>query len=184
MREVLDPVEVALVVRALERQDPHSEGAAPAGELLDRIRAAQVVDQPPFQHVDVDEEVAAVLVGALNVIDGEGDATEGLLRLRGRARDLIETVTVVYSRGEVRLRKSSRDRLLDEISALGSAAGVRAAFANDAAPVRLASSDAKSVVVEAIETWMQNIGRDRLPPGVFDLRNALIDDLHDTAGGP
>jgi hypothetical protein len=99
----------------------------------------------------------------------------------------LDRVTVRYSRGEVVLPWHSRDQLLAEIRHLESGQGVRGAFEAVGAsrPVTLGSADDKGLVVKAIDVWMGNVGGpDRLPVGIFELRNALIDDLHDTAGGP
>jgi hypothetical protein len=99
-----------------------------------------------------------------------------------RMPERLDRVIVKYSRGEVILPWSSRDALLEEVRQLDSAAGVRRAFeaVGASAPVHLSRDDA-GLIVEAVDVWMRNVGRDGLPAGVFDLRNALLDDLHDEA---
>ena len=49
-------------------------------------------------------------------------------------------------------------------------------------PVQLTSAQ-KSDLLQVIVHWAEaEGGYDRLPEGIFDLRNALNDDLHDTGG--
>jgi len=95
------------------------------------------------------------------------------------------TVEVACSRGAVTIPRSSRDELLAQIKHLHSADGVRSAFdaAGAPAPVKLAAAD-KELLIEVINVWMQSVGRDDLPDGIFDLRNALYDDMHDAGAGP
>jgi hypothetical protein len=50
-------------------------------------------------------------------------------------------------------------------------------------PVRF-TIDEKEQLLIAIDEWMRDVGSDRLPDGVFDLRSALINDLHDAGRGP
>jgi hypothetical protein len=90
MRPVLPADQVALLIHALERHDQHRPGAAAAALLLGRIRQAAAVDQPPFEHVQVDRAVAAVLVGAINVVDREIGAPDEMRELRLRASQLAE----------------------------------------------------------------------------------------------
>ena len=35
-----------------------------------------------------------------------------------------------------------------------------------------------------MRTWSEDVGARGLPAGVWQLRNALVDDLHDNAGDP
>ncbi len=101
----------------------------------------------------------------------------------GAAR--LNRVSVALSRGEVELPWASRDLLLGEIKHLESARTTIDAFEAVGAsrPVRL-PLEGKGLLVEAINLWSQNVQVGGLPEGVWDLRCALIDDLHDTAGGP
>jgi hypothetical protein len=74
------------------------------------------------------------------------------------------------------------DALLEEMRPLDSFIGARRAFENAgaSAPVRL-ERDEMGGIVQIIEIWMSNVrGPERLPEGIFELRNALVDDLHDT----
>jgi hypothetical protein len=85
----------------------------------------------------------------------------------------------------------TRMRLLDEMRHLDSMRPVREAFeafkaVGASRPVRL-TLDQKGGLLEVIEFWMNQVGVDQLPEGVFDQRNALHDDLHDAmvlAGRP
>lgn len=77
----------------------------------------------------------------------------------------------------------SRDLLLEEIRPLDSLIRARRAFeaAGVSVPVRLERED-MALMVQIIDIWMRNVrGPERLPEGIFELRNALIDDLNDTA---
>jgi hypothetical protein len=95
--------------------------------------------------------------------------------------DRLNRVLVRYSRGTVELSWASRDALLAEIRHLDSAQGIRDAFEAVGAPrpVTLKRSDVV-LLVQAIDVMMKDAGGpDRLPPGIYELRNALIDDMHD-----
>lgn len=97
--------------------------------------------------------------------------------------DRVNWVTVAYSRGLVSIPLASRDALIEELRPLDSSRRARAAFeaAGATAPVRLERDDVAQIV-QIIEIWTRNAGGvKRLPEGIFELRNALIDDLHDTA---
>jgi len=97
----------------------------------------------------------------------------------------LNQVTIAYSRGRVVIPWSSRDALLDEIRHLESAANVRKAFeAVGASRAVVFDTYDKQLLVQAIGVWSGNVTVDGLPEGVWELRNALVDDLHDTAGGP
>jgi hypothetical protein len=94
----------------------------------------------------------------------------------------LDRVTVAYSRGTVTIPRASCDALLEEIRPLDSLIRARRAFeaVGAAAPVRLERKEVASIV-QIIDIWMSNVrGPNRLPEGIFELRNALVDDLHDT----
>jgi hypothetical protein len=99
----------------------------------------------------------------------------------GAAR--LNRVVVTTPRGSIVLPWESRDALLDEIRHLDSARGVIDAFEKVGAsrPVELERADVV-LLVQAIDVMMSNAGGpERLPAGIFELRNALLDDLHDTS---
>jgi hypothetical protein len=96
-----------------------------------------------------------------------------------------ERVTVATSRTVVELPWESRQALLGQIRGLQSArTAIKAFEAVGTSRHVVLDNDAKVLIVDAIGVWAQNIGIDGLPEGVWNLRNALVDDLHDTAGGP
>jgi hypothetical protein len=49
--------------------------------------------------------------------------------------------------------------------------------------VRLRLED-KQTLCQVIDEWMYDVGGGQIPEGIFDLRNALHDDLHDAGRGP
>jgi hypothetical protein len=44
-------------------------------------------------------------------------------------------------------------------------------------PVALNLHD-KELLLELLETWTRGVDNDEMPPGIWELRCALIDDLH------
>ncbi len=94
----------------------------------------------------------------------------------------LNLVTVTYTRGTVALPRASCDALLAEMPRLDSAASARRRFEalGASARVRL-ETDEVQTVLDVVEVWMRDVGRDGLPEGVFELRNALLDDLNDSA---
>ena len=103
--------------------------------------------------------------------------------MRGR----LDIVNVAYSRGTVELPWASRDALLNQIKHLDSAKDVTDAFVAVGAtrPVELSNDDA-GLLLGVINHWASQTpgGYAGLPDGVWDLRNAVVDHLHDRAGGP
>jgi hypothetical protein len=92
----------------------------------------------------------------------------------GRRRNVL----VAIGTGVVSIPRHSRDQLLDELRQVDDAKAAVAAF-EAAHPVKL-SEDDKELVVEVIDLWMRNLtGPEKLPGGIFQLRNALIDDLNE-----
>ena len=77
----------------------------------------------------------------------------------------------------------SRQQLLDQLRHLDSARPIVKAFEDvgTSGPVRLTPED-KGLLITVIEHWGSQVRgglTDGLPAGVFGLRNALHDDLHD-----
>ncbi len=98
----------------------------------------------------------------------------------------LDRVQVRTTRGVVEIPWSSRDALLHEIRYLVSAKPVVEAFAAVGAsrPVELDVAG-EALLVKAIHVMGNNAGGlDRIPAGLFELRNALIDDLHDRRATP
>jgi hypothetical protein len=94
----------------------------------------------------------------------------------------INTVRVATSRGIVALPWSSREALLAEFSHLDSMRQVREKFdpVGTTQPVELTTAE-KGNLVACIDFWSSQIaaGYEAMPDGLFELRNALHDDLHD-----
>src|SRR6476646_700761 len=90
----------------------------------------------------------------------------------------LDRITLDLWQGTVELPWSSREALLDEIGHLpGAENAVRSFNAVGASgPVRLGSPD-KELVANAIDKWAGEIGEEELPPGMWELRCALVDDL-------
>lgn len=98
----------------------------------------------------------------------------------------LDTVKIPLSRGEVLLPWESRQALLEQMRHLESARPTITAFEDVGAsmPVRL-GREQKGLLITVIEHWGSQVRgglTDGLPAGLFELRNALIDDLHDTRG--
>jgi hypothetical protein len=92
-------------------------------------------------------------------------------------------VKVSLSRGDVVLPWASRTALLDEIRHLDSAKPIVDAFeaVGTSRPVTL-TDEQKGTLAELVEFWATQTrdGFEGLPEGLFELRNALHDDLHDS----
>ena len=93
----------------------------------------------------------------------------------------LDWVKVATSRGNIVIPSASRDTLLREIRRIDSAKSIRDAFENVGAstPVEL-SRDDKMNLLELLDFWSTEVSVAKLPDGIWDLRNALADDLHDT----
>ena len=97
----------------------------------------------------------------------------------GRSIDRIE---IPLGRETVRLPWASREALLDQFKHLDSMSDMRRTFENvgTSRPVQL-TQEQKGDLLGVIVNWAsEEGGYDRLPDGIFDLRNALHDDVHDT----
>lgn len=94
----------------------------------------------------------------------------------------IDHVQIQLSRETINLPWESREALLGEIRHLDSARSTVKAFeaVGTSRPVTLTRED-KVLLIEAISVWTRNVTVDDLPPGVWDLRNALYDDLDNPA---
>ena len=76
----------------------------------------------------------------------------------------------------------SREQLLDEARGAVELRGVVTAFerAGASRPVILEPAD-EARLLEMLEAWAKRIPISELPAGIWDLRQALADDLRDTA---
>ena len=95
----------------------------------------------------------------------------------GRAN---ERVMVATSCDVVVLPWSSRQALLRQMRRIDAARSAVDAFeaVGTSRPVRL-DADAKRVLVDSIGAWVEEVGARGLPPGMWQLRNALAEDLDD-----
>jgi hypothetical protein len=94
----------------------------------------------------------------------------------------LDWVHVATSRGTIVIPWGSRDTLLQEIRRIDSANSIRKAFQDVGAslPVQL-SRDDKAHLVELLNFWASEVSTAKLPEGIWDLRNALLDDLDHTS---
>lgn len=94
----------------------------------------------------------------------------------------IDTVTIPLSRETITLPWASQQELLAQFKHLESMRPVHDAFTavGTSAPVRLTQAQ-KADLLTMIEQWAMRTGGGytTMPDGIFDLRNALHDELHD-----
>jgi predicted methyltransferase len=76
----------------------------------------------------------------------------------------------------------SREQLLDQARGRDELRGVLTAFegAGASRPITLKPDD-EARLLKLLEAWAKRIGISELPAGIWDLRCALADDLHDAA---
>jgi hypothetical protein len=96
-------------------------------------------------------------------------------------------VRIPLSHGTLLVPHTSCEALRAEFRHLTSMSDVRDAFddAGTSSPVVL-TEEQKGALIEVIDFWGSRVEgglTDGLPPGIFDLRNALHDDLHHGANG-
>ena len=93
----------------------------------------------------------------------------------------LDWVTVSTSQGNVAIPWASRDTLLREIRRIDSAKSIRDGFDGVGASttVELSRGD-KAILVELLNFWSTEVSVAKLPEGIWDLRNALVEDLHHT----
>jgi hypothetical protein len=100
-------------------------------------------------------------------------------------RRSTDEVRIELRRGIVSIPASSRDALLEQLGSLDSMSEVRDAFQSveTTHPVRLTDPQ-KLGLRNVITFWANKRGGsyDDLPGGIYDLRNALQDDLLDVGG--
>lgn len=90
-----------------------------------------------------------------------------------------EWVSVLSSRGSVRIPWASRQELLDRLSIVFGTEAIIDAFeaVGTSRPVTLKADD-KSLLLEVLEHWLREVSAKGLPEGIFELRNELIDDAY------
>ncbi len=90
----------------------------------------------------------------------------------------LDRVRVATSLGTLELPWDSREILLERLEGIDGARAIIDAFVSVGAsrPVELGREEA-GLLVSAITSWAHFAGALRLPPGLWDLRNALAEDL-------
>ena len=94
----------------------------------------------------------------------------------------IDRIEIPLGRETIRLPWAPREALLGQLTHLDSIGDLRRTFENvgTSRPGHL-TTEQKCDLLQIILHWGgEEGGYDRLPDGIFDLRNALHDDLHDT----
>ena len=96
----------------------------------------------------------------------------------------IHSVRIALSRGTVELPLASRDALIEQFEPVYSMRPIRETFEaiGTSRPVEL-TRDQKVALLSVIEVWgAESEGglAHGLPPGIFEFREALLDDLHDS----
>jgi hypothetical protein len=93
----------------------------------------------------------------------------------------IDRVQVALSRETITLPWDTREQLLKQIQNLEALRDLREAFetVGTTQPVKL-TVEQKGLLLDALEFWSTTRpgGLHELPEGLFELRNALTDDLH------
>jgi hypothetical protein len=96
----------------------------------------------------------------------------------------LEHIRIATDRGgggnNVRLPWASRDVLLEQLRRTEGADGITKSFEDVGAsrPVTL-TVEQKALLFRVLEDWSLTSSFDRMPAGLFGLRNALSDDLQD-----
>jgi hypothetical protein len=91
-----------------------------------------------------------------------------------------ERVIVATSRARVEIPWQSRQQLLDEIRHLDSAEAIVDAFeaVGTSRPVTLTDHD-RALLYGLLNRWADRVPYGELPEGIWPLRCAIADDLHD-----
>jgi hypothetical protein len=94
----------------------------------------------------------------------------------------IDHVEIPLGRETITLPWASREALLGQFKHLDSMLDIRRQFENvgTSRPVQLTREQKRDLLQVIVQWASEEGGYDRLPEGIFDLRNALHDDLHDT----
>jgi len=98
-------------------------------------------------------------------------------------RERLDRVTLTLGGGDVTLSWAIRQTLMARLQHVHSASGIRIAFTavGGSRAVQLADSQ-KAALLKVLEEWsLGRDGSDAMPAGLFELRNALTDDVHDAA---
>jgi hypothetical protein len=93
----------------------------------------------------------------------------------------LDHVTIALKGGNVTISWDNREALMRRLEHVRSNVRIRASFAagGSSRPVELTASQRTALLV-TLETWaLDGRGQERMPEGLFELRNALLRDLHD-----
>jgi hypothetical protein len=94
----------------------------------------------------------------------------------------IDHVEIPLGRETITLPWASREALLGQFKHLDSMRDIRRQFENvgTSRPVQLTRLQKRDLLQVIVQWASEEGGYDRLPEGIFDLRNALHDDVSDT----
>ena len=94
----------------------------------------------------------------------------------------IDHVEIPLGRETVMLPWASREALLGQFKHVDSMSEMRRTFESvcTSRPVHLTQGQKRDLLQVIVDWASEEGGYDRLPEGVFDLRSALLHDLHDT----
>jgi hypothetical protein len=92
----------------------------------------------------------------------------------------IKYFRIALSRNTVELPWTSRKPLLERVNKRADGLQVRLAFeaVGSTRPVRLEPAG-KRLLLQVVEAWLGEVRVDRLPSGVMELRNELLNELAD-----
>lgn len=181
MPERFDPVIVATSRRQVElpwasratlierlRAFPSAAGIVDAFEIVDATR--------PIMLTAEDEAIVHEAAQEWENEVGADNLPPSILELR----DALRNVLISYSRGEVEIEWDARNLLLDRIEGYPTAGEIVSTFRTIGAshPIRL-TDEQMPVLLDAVALWLEEVGVTGLPPGIFKLRNALEDHMHD-----
>jgi hypothetical protein len=96
-----------------------------------------------------------------------------------------EKVTILLSRAAVVIPWKRREQLVGRIREVSGTDSLIDSFeaVGTSRPVEL-NQDDKDLLLLIVRRWLEDVSAEGLPEGIFDLRNALIDDAHDRGAGP
>ena len=94
----------------------------------------------------------------------------------------LDRVTIALSEKDVVISWAARDALIDQLPGQETGAAIRAMFEGVGAtsPVKL-TDDQKVELLRVIDVWAEQTdgGYEALSDGIVDLRNTLIEDVHE-----
>jgi hypothetical protein len=102
--------------------------------------------------------------------------------VEGRSNERVEILLI---RGAVVIPWKSREELVERIREVSGTDSLIDSFeaVGTSRPVEF-SQDDKDLLLLIVGHWLDDVSVDGLPAGIYELRNALIDDAHDRGAGP